>query len=189
MPHSISPVEGNHDGGKMSKSVGNVIDPIEIVEKYGADALRYFFCRNFVFGEDGDISEQAIRDRYNNELANKLGNLVSRVTGLIEKNGVEKSSPKLIKKLKVKEIEKKIEGYELDKALNLIFEFIDICNIYVQENKIWETKDKKSLYELKEAILKIADLLWPFIPESSEKIKKQFNAKKIKKGEILFKKI
>lgn len=174
---------------KISKSLGNSISPFELVEKYGSDTIRYYLCRNFVFGQDGNFSEKELVDRHNNELANKLGNLVSRVSGLIEKYGVSKTDNKLIKKLKEKEIEKKIKNYEFDKALNEIFAFIDVCNEFVQRNKIWETKDKKQLYELKEAILKIADLLWPFIPESSEKIKKQFSVKNIVKGEVLFKKI
>ncbi len=179
------------NGQKISKSLGNAISPKVLSDKYGADTIRYFLCRQFPFasGEDGDFSEQALIDRHNNELANKLGNLVSRVAGLIEKFGVEKVENKLIKKLKEKEIEKKIEGYELDKALNEIFAFIDTCNEYVQNKKPWEAGDKKVLFELKESILKIADLLLPFIPESAEKIKKQFSAAKIKKGEVLFKKI
>ncbi len=174
---------------KISKSLGNVIEPLELLKRYNADTIRYFLCRNFVFGQDGDFSEQALIDRHNNELADKLGNLVSRVANLIEKNGFEKTENKLIKKLNVKKIGKLFENYEFDKVLNEIFGFIDICNEYVQNKKPWETKDKKVLYELKEAILRIAEMLWPFIPESSEKIKKQFSAGKIKKGEILFKKI
>ena len=145
--------------------------------------------RNVPFGQDGDFSEKVLIERHNNELANKLGNLVSRVTGLIEKYGVEKTTNKLLKKLNLKKIENLIENYEFDKALNEVFAFIDICNEYIQNKKPWETKDQKVLYELKESILKIAELLWPFIPESSEKITKQFSAKKIKKSEILFKKI
>ena len=86
-------------------------------------------------------------------------------------------------------IEQYFEKFELDKALNEIFSFIDICNEYVQSKKPWETGDKKVLFELKESILKIAELLWPFIPESSEKITKQFSAKKIKKSKVLFEKI
>ena len=178
----------NLSGKKISKSLGNVIDPIELIKKYGADSVRYSLLRCSVF-DDSDYSEEILIKRYNGELANKLGNLVSRVAGLIEKFGVEKTQNKLIKKLSEKKIEKFIESYELDKALNEIFAFIDICNEYIQSKKPWETKDKKVLYELKESILKIAELLWPFIPESAEKIKKQFSSKKIKKGEILFKKI
>ncbi|MBU2616456.1 MAG: class I tRNA ligase family protein [Nanoarchaeota archaeon] len=231
------------NGKKISKSLGNAISPVSLVEKYGVDAIRYYLCRNFVFGEDGDFSEGILVERYNNELANKLGNLVSRVAGLIEKNGVEnvkKIVPPLPEKWKKDILDGKIEieqilinnprgniytltkksekgtesllldkyfnlrsniepirllvdrqiqTYQFDKALNIIFAFIDLCNEYVQESKPWKSGDKKVLYELKESILKIADLLWPFIPEASEKIKKQFSAKSIKKGDILFKKI
>ncbi len=179
------------NGQKISKSLGNSISIKSLVEKYSADTIRYFVCRQFAFaeGNDGDFSEQALIQRYNDELANKLGNLVSRVSGLIERNGVEKTSNNLIKKINKKEIDKLMESFQVDKALNEIFAFIDLCNEYVQEKKPWETKDKKILFELKESILEIARLLKPFIPESAEKIIKQFSAKNIKKQEVLFKKI
>ncbi len=177
------------NGKKISKSLGNSISPVEMVKKYPVDAIRYYVCRNFVFGQDGDFSEKELVDRYNNELANKLGNLVSRVAGLIGSKDVEKTENKLLKKLKEKQIEKLMEKFKFDQALSEIFTFVDICNEYVQNKKPWETGDKKVLFELKESILKIADLLLPFIPESAEKIKKQFSAKKIKKGEVLFRKI
>ena len=77
---------------KISKSLGNAISPISLVEKYGADATRYFCLRHFPFGEDGDFDEKALIERHNSELANKLGNLVSRVSTLAEKYGIEKSS-------------------------------------------------------------------------------------------------
>jgi methionyl-tRNA synthetase len=176
-------------GEKMSKSLGNVIDPSKLVEIYPADSIRYFLLRNISLGEDGDFSEQALIDRHNNELANKLGNLVSRVAGLIEKNGTEKTENKLIKGLNFKKIDKHMDNFELDKALNEIFAFIDICNEYVQKKKPWETKDRKVLFELKESILEISKLLFPFIPSTSEKITEQFSSKNIKKGEILFNKI
>lgn len=231
------------DGKKMSKSVGNVISPLKLREKYDSDSIRYLLLRETPFGEDGNFSEKVLISRHNNELADKLGNLVSRVSALAEKYGVEKTenTPPIPKKLKeailsgkieINEIlssnneigkfytfhkdseresyqwligggsflrtsleaisllvEKQIENFQFDKALNTIFAFIDTCNQYVQDNKIWETKDKKKLYELKESILKISELLFPFLPETSEKIKKQFSAKKIKKSKILFRKI
>ena len=177
------------DKEKISKSRGKVLNVDELISIAGVDSARYFLLRATPFGQDGDFSEKALIDRHNNELADKLGNLVSRVAGLIEKKGIEKCENKLIKKLDEKEIEKRMEGYEFDKALNEIFAFIDICNEYVQKKKPWETGDKKVLSELKESILKIAKLLWAFIPESSEKITKQFSYKDIKKEEILFKKI
>lgn len=190
------------NGQKISKSLGNAISPSYLVEKYCADSVRYYFCRNFVFGEDGDFSEKVLVERNNNELANKFGNLVSRVTGLAEKIGLEKTENKLIKKLKLEKIEKNFESYKFDKALNEIFAFIDICNEYVQKNKLWESHDKKRLYELVDSIKAITILLWPVIPSASEKIaknlgfeinlknlKKSLNIRKVKKSEILFKKI
>jgi len=188
---------------KISKSLGNVISPKFLAEKYTSDVVRYYVARNFVFGGDGDFSEEKLVERNNNELANKLGNLVSRVSTLAEKYGIEKCENKLLKKLKLKEIKGLIDNYEIDKALNLIFEFIDACNEYVQERKPWETKDAGVLYELADSIKAISILLFPFIPETSEKIAKVFGfgiktlkdinkpltIKKIKKAEILFKKI
>ncbi|MFH1503483.1 MAG: methionine--tRNA ligase [Candidatus Diapherotrites archaeon] len=190
-------------GQKMSKSLGNVVAPLELLKRYSADSLRYFLMRNTPFGEDGDFDEKALIDRHNNELANKLGNLISRVSGLIEKNGIEKCENKLLKELNLKKIEKLFENFEFDKVLNGIFAFIDICNEYVQNKKPWESKDKKILYELADSIKAIAIVLSPFIPSTSEKIAKQFGFKiefnevniplnektRIKKGEILFKKI
>ncbi len=177
------------DGKKMSKSTGNVVDPLALSKKYSSDSIRYVLMREIPFGDDGDFSEKSLINRHNNELADKLGNLISRVSGLIEKNGFEKTEVKLLEKLEEKEIENLIENFEFDKALNKIFAFIDICNEYVQHKKPWETKDKKVLFELKESILKIAELLLPFIPEAAEKINKQFSVKDIVKGEILFTKI
>ncbi len=191
----------NLGGQKMSKSLGNVIDPLDLVEKYSADSVRYSLLKCSVF-EDSDYSEESLINRHNNELADKLGNLVSRVFALAERDGIEKTKNNLLKKLKLKEIEKHFEDYEIDKALNEVFAFIDSCNEYVQNKKPWETQDKKVLYELVDSIKAIAILLWSFIPQTSEKIAKNlgFEIKyenieknldygKIKKAEILFKKI
>lgn len=194
------------NGQKISKSLGNVISPTVLVEKYGADSIRYFVCRHFPFatGEDGDFSEVALIERHNGELLNKLGNLVSRVAGLIEKNGLEKAENSLEVYLKFDKIKELIDNFEIDKALNLIFSFIDICNQYVQDKKPWVTKDKKVLYELADSVKKIAILLYPFIPSTSEKIAKKFGGfdfsleefkksfdehAKVVKGENLFEKL
>jgi methionyl-tRNA synthetase len=189
------------DGKKMSKSVGNVVSPLELLKKYDSDSIRYLLCRNFVFGEDGDFSEQSLVDRHNGELLNKLGNLVSRVSSLIEKNGIQIHKSNL--KIDLNKIEKLMQNYELDKALNFIFEQIDYCNEYIQDKKPWETKDKKVLYEIASMIKSITILLYPFIPSTAEKIAKQFGFKisldelnkpldlssKITKGKNLFNKI
>ena len=189
------------DGQKISKSLGNAIDPTKLVQKYGSDSVRYSLFKCTVF-DDADFSEKTLIERHNNELANKLGNLVSRTTTLAEKYGLEKTNNQLLKKLKLRSIETHIKNYELDKAVHEIFAFIDQCNEYVQNKKPWETKDKKVLYELSDSIKAIAILLYPFIPTTSEKIAKNLKFKidykninkplkttKIKKSEILFQKI
>jgi methionyl-tRNA synthetase len=193
------------NGEKISKSLGNAISPLTLAEKYGADSVRYFVARQIPFGEDGDFSEKALVERHNNELANKLGNLISRVTTLAEKYGIEKCKNKLLDKLRFEEIKELIENYELDKALGLIFEFIDACNEYIQHEKPWEasyTNKGQTLYELINSIKAVSYLLWPFMPETCEKIAKTLGYKieslkdfskpvegKIKKSDILFQKI
>lgn len=193
-------------GQKISKSLGIQLDPVYYVKKYSADSLRYFLMRHIPFGEDGDFSEKALIERHNNELANKLGNLVSRVCALAEKHKIKKCKNKLLEQLEFEKIGDYIENYELDKALSLIFEFIDSCNEYVQRKKPWErdcpNKDK-ILYELVNSIKAVSFLLWPFIPDTSETIAKTLGyeiesfkditkpleTKEIQKSEILFEKI
>ena len=192
------------NGQKISKSLGNVISPKVLAEKYGADTIRYFVCRQFPFasGDDGDFSEQALIDRHNNELANKLGNLVSRTAGLIAGKEIKKPNVDIHLKNIVDDISELIEKFEFDKALNLIFAFVDTLNQFIQDNKLWENKNEKDIYELVNGIRAVAILLWPFMPSTSEKIAEQFEFKidlkelkkplkniKVEKGEILFRKI
>jgi len=174
---------------KISKSRGKVIGIDELIEIAGLDSARYFLFREASFGEDGDFSKEALIKRHNNELANKLGNLISRTASLAEKYGITKTSNTLLKKLNLKQIEKHFEESRIDKALTEIFTFIDICNESIQSQKPWETHDKKVLYQFVEAIRETSKLLSPFIPESAEKIQKIFKTDKIKKIPILFKKI
>ncbi len=191
------------NGEKISKSLGNAISPAKLVEKYGADTIRYFVLRHFPFasGEDGDFDEKAVIDRHNNELANKLGNLVSRVSALSEKYGLEKTEPLPTEEV-ISAVEKHMQNYELDKALNEIFALIDILNEFIQNKKPWETKDAKVLYQLSDGIKTATILLSPFMPTtcqtiahtygfdlSKEDLNKPLEVSKILKSEILFKKI
>ena len=177
------------NGEKISKSLGNVISPKTLVEKYSADSVRYFVLRHFPFGVDGNFDEKALVNRHNNELADKLGNLVSRVSTLAEKYGITKTKSSLDIKKTESVVSKHMENYQLDKALNEIFSHLDKTNEYVQRKKPWETKDKKVLYELVQAIRDVSPLLSPFIPETAEKIQAVFKTDKIKKAPILFQKI
>lgn len=188
---------------KMGKSAGNAIKVSTLIDYGGVDSARYYLMRAAPFGEDGDFSESDLIEKHNNELANKLGNLVNRVSALIESNGLEKIQIKNLNSSKtLKNVEKDLESLAFDKALNEIFAFIDRCNEFIQDKKPWETKDKKTLYEIANAIKDITILLNPFIPETTQKIAKTFKfeinleslknpleIKEIKKSEILFKKI
>lgn len=195
------------NGQKMSKSLGNVISPNYLVEKYGADAIRYFLVREIPFGNDGDFSETSLNSRLNNELANDLGNLVSRSLTLAEKffnNKITKS--KIDLKLNFKKIDSLIENLSLTEALNEIWHFIKNINKYINDKKPWENEKERKhvIYTVLESLRIISLLLNPFMPETSEKINKQLGIKltnfkdikfglikeyKVKKGEILFKKI
>jgi methionyl-tRNA synthetase len=187
------------DGRKMSKSVGNVVDPNKMVEKYGADALRYYLFREVPFGQDGDFSESALIARINSELADSLGNLVNRVLVLVEKNfeGVvpEHHENDRIENLSlniIKAVDESMDRLEFNVALNDIFYLINELNKYVNENKPWEIKDKDKLggvlYNLLESTRIISILLYPFMPETAGKImaqlglEKEFSFDKLKWG-------
>jgi len=204
-------------GEKLSKSLGVTVDPFYLVEKYGADPLRYFLLREIPSGEDGNFSEEALKNRINSELADDLGNLVNRVLALVEKNfdGVI-PKPYGSGKLKkvalnvLKAIKNSMDEFQFHNALNDLWYFINEANKYINETKPWEIKEKDKLggilYELLESLRFISILLYPFMPSTSEKIAEQLGlekvfllenlkwgrlkpGKKIKRGEILFKKI
>ena len=177
------------DGKKMSKSLGNVVDPDKIVEKYGADPFRYFLFREVPFGQDGDFSEKALINRYNSELADSLGNLVNRVLVLVEKNfngavpekigglNVEKFTLDVVKK-----VDKYMEELQFHNALNEIFFLVNELNKYVNDNKPWEIKDKEKLggvlYNLLESLRIVSILIYPFMPETAGKIIAQLGLEK-----------
>jgi len=182
------------EGQKMSKSLGNAIDPIYLVDKYGADAVRYFLLREISFGQDGDFSIKRLEERYNSDLANGLGNLVSRVLALSEKVGAkaEKANKEFDSEIKLvqEKYKKAIKDIKFNEALESVWKLISFCDEHIEKNKPWELiknnqdKAKKVLGQLLTTIEEIANLLGPFIPETSEKILKQI--KQNKKIEALF---
>lgn len=181
------------NGQKISKSLGNVISPKELVDKFGVDATRYLLVSQFPFGEDGDFSFDKLTDGYNTNLANGLGNLIARVAKLCENSNFKNSKKREIEKYI--QYEKAIEELRFNDALNFVFKKISEIDKYINQEKPWELV-KNNEPKLKEVlehstfeILKIAKLLEPFMPGTSEKIKKQFNEPEIKSSAPLFPRI
>lgn len=171
-------------GQKMSKSLGNVVDPIEYVEKYGTDALRYYLLAKINPSEDSDFTKEKFEEVYNADLANGLGNLVSRVAKLAElqsRSGQLESS-------KFGAITKEIDSFKFDQEIGNIWSNISVIDGYISEEKLWENTDKK-LDVLDKAIaniLQIAYDLKPFLPETAAKIEDIFTKPQIKSAEPLF---
>lgn len=180
-------------GEKMSKTLGNVVTPMDIVPKYGADPLRYTLMRTSGFGADGDFTWDDFIRRYNGDLANGLGNLVSRVAGMIEQYTEGKITPPPKKnwgpqkafweeeKKYFAALEPKGEEIPFHDALRAVWFCIRLVDQDITEVKPWELRKKGKaaelalrLYHWSEAIRKIALLLKPFLPETSERIWKQF---------------
>jgi len=186
----------NHE--KISKSTGNIIDPNDWVAKFGADAVRYFLLREVPFDAHGDVSEEKLRARYEGDLANGLGNLVSRVTTLIEKNldGVVPAAvePTAVA-LNEQDVNKLIEEYKFHEALAKIWEWVAEGNKIVDENKLWELPktDMDKFTSVSKEVLLILEItaknLLPFIPETAQKILDIVTAEKITKAEPLFPRI
>lgn len=170
-------------GQKMSKTIGNVVDPFPLIEKYGADAVRYFLLREIPPTADGDFTIEKFEERYNADLASGLGNLVARVLAMAEKAGVSlnqssrnKELENLLKKTKT-DVFSALDEFQFGKALERIWGVIQFCDKYIDEKKPWtESADQKDvLGDLLLAIGEIANLLIPFLPETSEKIKVQLS--------------
>jgi len=163
------------NGQKMSKSLGNVINPVDLVNKYGTDPVRYYLLREIPPAEDGDFSYEKFEQRYNSDLAGGIGNLVARTLGIASKIEFKQSKPssKIIKQ--IKDIQKKcgkaVEEFRFNDALAYVWELISFCDKYINEEKLWETKDLRVINDLFFAIREIGVLLEPFLPETAEKIK------------------
>lgn len=171
-------------GQKMSKSLGNIVQPSEIIEKYGADALRYFLLKESSPFEDLDFTFEKFEQKYNSDLAKGLGNLVSRVLSLAKKLKIEKiklNDPLMKEKVEEtkKEWEKEIEKFEFHLALKSIWDLISFCDKYIQEKKVWEKSKEqaKFLSNLLFSLEEIAQLLSPFLPETSTKILQKIKKK------------
>lgn len=163
-------------GQKMSKTLGNVINPIDIVEKYGTDALRYYCLAKISPFQDGDFSEEKLKDAYNADLANGLGNLVARVAKLAEKHSLRYPQP--VSGSLDSNVLKHLNEFRFNDALSVIWDWIKEADQRINQEKPWELEEEKAkivLTELIETIVKIATNLQPFIPESAEKILKQFS--------------
>ncbi len=194
-------------GEKMGKSKGNAIDPVQLADRYSADALRYFCAREIPFGRDGDFSEAKLVERINNELVADLGNFLNRVVTMAEKFGGKiEGEPELEGKLDLDGIRKSMDELDTLSALDVIWKFLGELNKYVNDKAVWKLKDKElsnALYNLLEGARIMSILISPFMPDTAARMAEQigvklgtlkdckfgeFNGKVSKKG-FLFKKV
>lgn len=169
------------DGKKMSKSLGNVVGPHEIIAKYGTDAFRYYFLRHIPSYDDGDFNWVSFENAYNNELANELGNAVQRTLAMIQRyqNGIIGDIPEGGHDTGA--YREAIAQCKFDRALDHVWEQVRGLNQYIDTEKPWEIAKENDADHLREVLanqvsdlLEIADLLEPFMPSTAEKIQKTF---------------
>lgn len=189
---------------KMSKSRGNVVNPLEIVDRFGLDTYRYFLLRDVPFGLDGNFSEEAITKRFNDDLANDLGNLVYRTLTMIEKyfggkvprNKIEEDFVKARTRMEL-DLRAALEGdYNFSAALESIWELINKANKYVEDAKPWNLAKENRTDDLKRFISVLVDVIRnveeeisSFMPGTAALIKEQIGGDVIRKGAPLFPRI
>jgi methionyl-tRNA synthetase len=170
------------NGQKMSKTLGNVVDPLEVVDKYGLDAFRYYIYRHGPSSEDVDFTWDKFESSYNNELANELGNAVQRVAAMVVKyqEGVIGKLPESAHD--VGQYHDAIADCRFDRAMESVWEQVRGVNQYIEEEKPWTIAKENDDVHLQEvladavaSLLEIADLLVPFLPETAEKIQNMFS--------------
>jgi methionyl-tRNA synthetase len=179
------------DGQKISKSIGNVISPEEVANKFGREAARYYLLREIPSDGDGDFSFEKLSIRYNDDLAKGLGNFASRILNMAdgmtfpEKILASKDVKLEIKRTEVR-VKKHFEEFRLHEAISAIFDLIKFGDIYINEKRPWENKSPKVIADLIAMLRSVTYLIEPFMPETSKKISLSM---KIRDGKIRPKKI
>ena len=194
------------NGQKISKSLGNAIDPVELAQEWGADTVRYYLLRDIPFGNDGDFSHERLKERYNADLANGLGNLVSRTLNMIEQYTPDLIRPEATAELGevssevqqfITQANQHTEELAFDKALASIWQAIAWADALIEETKPWELAKKDSppdkgelegvLAQLYQILVAVNEALAPYLPETHQKLSALLTARPLKKpAEPLF---